>query len=125
MNAIPFTGVCLITSDVLKLRQFYEQVLQVSGEGDDRHSVLAVSGTTLSLFSCLGMEEMAPGSMQCAGYGSITLEFQVEDVDQETARLLSRNVPLVKPPLTYPWGRRSAWFRDPDGNILNFYSIVS
>lgn len=125
MNTIPFTGVCLITSDVLKLRQFYEQVLQVSGEGDDRHSVLAVSGATLSLFSCLGMEEMAPGSMQGTGYGSLTLEFQVEDVDQETARLLSQHVPLVKPPLTYPWGRRSAWFRDPDGNILNFYSVVS
>jgi catechol 2,3-dioxygenase-like lactoylglutathione lyase family enzyme len=125
LNTIPFTGVCLITSDVLKLRQFYEQVLQVSGEGDDRHSVLAVSGATLSLFSCLGMEEMAPGSMQGTGYGSLTLEFQVEDVDQETARLLSQHVPLVKPPLTYPWGRRSAWFRDPDGNILNFYSVVS
>ena len=79
----------------------------------------------MTLFSSLGMEEMAPGSMLGVGYGGLTLEFQVEDVDQETARLTSLHVPLVKPPLTYPWGRRSAWFRDPDGNILNFYSIVS
>jgi predicted ester cyclase len=34
-------------------------------------------------------------------------------------------VPVVKPPETYPWGRRSAWFRDPDGNIINFYMVTS
>ena len=34
-------------------------------------------------------------------------------------------MPIVKPPTTQPWGRRSVWFRDPDGNIVNFYADVA
>jgi predicted enzyme related to lactoylglutathione lyase len=124
MSKAQFTGICLITGDVLRLRIFYEQVLQIRGEGDETHVELAVEGAQFAIFSSLGMEGMAPNSMQGAGTGSFTLEFQVEDIDRETARLISLHVPMVKPPITYPWGRRSAWFRDPDGNILNLYSVV-
>jgi hypothetical protein len=28
----------------------------------------------------------------------------------------------VKPPTTQSWGRRSIWFRDPDGNNVNFFA---
>jgi predicted enzyme related to lactoylglutathione lyase len=124
MSTVQFTGACLVTSDVLRLLHFYETVLQVSGEGSETHAVLHVPGAQLSFFSSQGMQEMAPGSMQGAGAGSAVLEFQVEDVDRETARLGALGVPLVKPPLSYPWGRRSAWFRDPDGNILNLHMAV-
>ena len=34
------------------------------------------------------------------------------------------NVEIVKPPTTQSWARRSVWFRDPDGNIINFYANV-
>jgi catechol 2,3-dioxygenase-like lactoylglutathione lyase family enzyme len=71
------------------------------------------------------MEEMAPGSMQGAGYGSFTIGFEVEDVDEEYERLKTLGVRFVKLPATYPWGARSVWFRDPDGNIVDFYSHVS
>ncbi len=70
------------------------------------------------------MEQMVPGSMQGAGAGTAVLEFEVADVDQEYARLLGLNVPIVKPPTTQPWGLRSVWFRDPDGNIVNFFAAV-
>ena len=124
MNAAQFTGVCLITGDVPGLRRFYEQIMQVHGEGDADHVDLVFVGAQLAIFSSRGMEDMAPTSMQGAGAGSIVLEFHVEDVDQETERLAALGVPLVKPPVTYPWGRRSAWFRDPDGTILNLYSVT-
>ena len=32
---------------------------------------------------------------------------------------------IVKPPTTQPLGLRSIWFRDPDGNILNFFASVA
>ncbi len=67
---------------------------------------------------------MAPGSMEGAGCGSFTIDLEVPDVDQEYEHLTYMGVPCVKPPETYPWGRRSAWFRDPDGNIVNCYSRV-
>jgi catechol 2,3-dioxygenase-like lactoylglutathione lyase family enzyme len=99
-------------------------VLQVQAEGDANFVAFESVGVPLTLFHAEGMEQMAPGSMQGAGIGNVVLEFEVEDVDEEYARLLGLNVPIVKPPTTQPWGLRSVWFRDPDGNIVNFFAAV-
>ena len=117
-----FNGICLVTRDVLRLRSFYAAILQVEPEGDDTFTMLATQGAALSIFTEEGMERMAPGSMQDSGCGRYTLEFEVEDVDREFERLKERGVILIKPPTTQSWGRRSVWFRDPDGNIINFFS---
>jgi len=110
---------------VRKLSNFYRDVLQIDFEGDDNFAQFSAEGAQLSLFTFQGMEQMAPGSMAGAGYGGCTLEFEVEDVDREFERLIKLNIPIVKPPTTQPWGLRSVWFRDPDGNIVNFYARVN
>ena len=115
-------GICIITRDVPRLRAFYREVLQIEPTGENDLATFATPGADLSLFSEQGMEPLAPGSMQGAGHGGYTLDFQVEDVDAEYERLARLNVPFVKPPTTHPWGRRSMWFRDPDGNLINFYA---
>jgi catechol 2,3-dioxygenase-like lactoylglutathione lyase family enzyme len=120
-----FDGICIITRDVRRLREFYRDVLRVEAEGDDAFTAFSTEGAKLSLFSEQGMEEMAPGSMEAAGHGGCVLEFEVEDVDEEHARLTEMGVLIVKPPTTQPWGLRSVWFRDPDGNIVNFYARVA
>jgi catechol 2,3-dioxygenase-like lactoylglutathione lyase family enzyme len=119
-----FRSVCLITQDVPRLHNFYQDVLQVQAEGDANFVAFEPVGVPLTLFHTEGMEQMAPGSMQGAGTGGFVLEFEVEDVDEEYARLLELNVSVVKPPTTQPWGLRSVWFRDPDGNIVNFFAAV-
>jgi catechol 2,3-dioxygenase-like lactoylglutathione lyase family enzyme len=119
-----FYGICLVTRDVLRLRSFYEAILQVQAQGDDTFTMLLTSGAALSIFTEEGMERMAPGSMKDSGGGRYTLEFEVEDVDKEFERLKALNIILVKPPTTQSWGRRSVWFRDPDGNIVNFFASV-
>jgi catechol 2,3-dioxygenase-like lactoylglutathione lyase family enzyme len=120
-----FNGICLVTQDVPGLRSFYAAVLQAEAEGDDTFTVLSTQGAALSIFTGQGMERMAPGSMQHSGCGRYTLEFEVEDVDQEYERLLAMQVIFVKPPTTQSWGRRSVWFRDPEGNIVNFFATVA
>ena len=119
-----FNGICLVTKDLLRLRSFYAAILQVESEGDDTFTMLSTQGAALSIFTEEGMESMAPGSMQDSGCGRYTLEFEVEDVDGEFERLKALGVPLVKPLTTQTWGRRSFWLRDPDGNIINFFSNV-
>lgn len=119
-----FAGVCLITGDVPRLSEFYMKVLGAEGEGDSTHMDLKAHGTGLTIFSNEGMEEMAPGSMQGAGYGSFTIGFEVEDVDSEYEKIVGMKISIVKPPQTHPWGSRSFWFRDPDGNIVDFFSRV-
>ncbi len=119
-----FNGICLVSRNVERLREFYESALHVEAEGNDIHVKLQTAGAVLSIFSESGMEAMAPGSMKSYGHGGFTIEFEVENVDEEHDRLRSMNVPIVKMPTTQPWGRRSVWFRDPDGNIVNFFSNV-
>jgi catechol 2,3-dioxygenase-like lactoylglutathione lyase family enzyme len=119
-----FNGICIVTRDVRRLHNFYRDVLQVESQGEDVFVAFSTEGAELSLFTEQGMEQMAPASMKGAGHGSYTLEFEVEDVDKEYERLIDMDIPVVKPPTTQPWGRRSVWFRDPDNNIVNFYADV-
>jgi catechol 2,3-dioxygenase-like lactoylglutathione lyase family enzyme/predicted SnoaL-like aldol condensation-catalyzing enzyme len=119
-----FRGICLVTRDVPRLRLFYETVLQIQADGDEHYAEFPVTGAGLSLFAAEGMEQMAPGSITGAGSGNTTLEFEVADVDEEYKRLVALDVPIVKVPTTQPWGVRSVWFRDPDGNPINFFARV-
>jgi catechol 2,3-dioxygenase-like lactoylglutathione lyase family enzyme len=120
-----FNGICIVTRDVRRLRDFYRDVLEVESQGEGVFVALSTEGAGLSLFSEQEMEQMAPGSMKAVGRGGYALEFEVEDVDREHERLTRMNIPIVKPPTTQPWGLRSVWFRDPDGNILNFFARVT
>ncbi|MEQ4723090.1 VOC family protein [Nonomuraea sp. B19D2] len=116
-----FTGTCLITDDVPALAAFYADVLEAEAEGGEPFAMVTVPGAVLSFFSVRGMEAMVHGSMGAATGGNFTLEFEVTDVDQRHERLAARGIEILKPPTTQPWGRRSVWLRDPDGNIVNLY----
>ncbi len=119
-----FTGICLVTEHVPTLVQFYAKILRCTAEGDDTHAEFELGGASLAIFTRQGMEELAPSSMQGAGYGGVTIGIQVDNVDAEYERLSQLGVTFVKLPATYPWGARSVWFRDPDGNIVDFFSRV-
>lgn len=125
MTAHPrLTGLCLLTDDVVRLSRFYAEVLDVKVDGGDPFATVACHGAELSFFSWQGMEQMSAGSRGRAGTGPFTLEVEVDEVDAWYARLQALGAPIVKPPTTQPWGRRSVWFRDPDGNIVNFYAAI-
>jgi uncharacterized glyoxalase superfamily protein PhnB len=118
-----FTGICLITNNVPALMQFYTKVLGVEGSGNEVHAELKTEGGNMAIFSSNGMEKMAPGVMQGAGHGSFTIGFEVEDLDAEYERLKALGVQFVMLPTEHPWGAKSFWFRDPDGNIVDFYAM--
>ena len=53
------------------------------------------------------------------------LEFEVQDVNAEYTRLRELKdltIEFVMSPRDLPWGNRSIYFRDPDGNLINFFS---
>jgi uncharacterized glyoxalase superfamily protein PhnB len=117
-------GLCLTTTRVRALADFYAQVLGVPSQGDDTHAELATVGAGLAIFSVDGMEDMAPGSTRGIGHGGVTLMVEAADIEAEYERLRALGVEIVKPLQTHPWGARSFWFRDPDGNIIDFYARV-
>ena len=60
-----------------------------------------------------------PGSNRTA-----IVEFQVDDVDAEFARLKDE-VDVVHEPKMLPWGNRAAQIRDPEGTLVSMYTPVT
>lgn len=114
---------CLITSDVKRLVGFYEPVLKQKAKWSGGNYVEFRTGVgVLTIFSASAQEKYIPGSAEAGKNRSVILEFKVDDVDAEFRRLKAVVKTWVKPPTTQPWGTRSTYFRDPDGNLVNFYS---
>ena len=117
----------VITNDVERLISFYENI---SGAAATRYTpdfaelatprgALAIGSTrTLGLFHA--EDQLKPEANR-----SVILEFLVEDVDGEFSRLKDQLSGLVQEPTTMPWGNRSLLFRDPDGNLVNFFTPVT
>ena len=89
------------------------------GELATRACTLAIGSTrTLQLF---GGDVARP-----AANHSAIIEFRVDDVDAEYRKLEQViGDSVVQAPTTMPWGNRSLLFRDPDGNLVNFFTPVS
>ena len=119
-----FNGICIITKDIARLVGFYRELLQVDVQQDGDNFSFNVAGAGLTIFSYQGMENMAPRCMEGTGFGGYTIDFEVEDVDLEYKRITGMGISIVKRPLSYPWGSRSTWFRDPDGNLINFFARI-
>jgi catechol 2,3-dioxygenase-like lactoylglutathione lyase family enzyme len=121
-----FVSIRIITGDVARLVEFYEKVTGVPAiwstedfaELRTPSATLAVAGTrTVPLF--------APGSSRPADNHSVIIEFLVDDVDRAHERLTGIVPDFVNEPTTMPWGNRSLLFRDPDGNLVNFFTPVT
>ena len=55
---------------------------------------------------------------------NVWLEFQVDDVEAEYNRLKALGVEIIKDITVQPWGNKSFYFRDPEGNPISFYEQV-
>ena len=122
-QAPALVNTCLITKNVKALVKFYSSILkrdpQMSGEDyAEFHTGVGV----VAIFSAEAQERYIPRSATAANNKSAILEFRVADVDGEYRRLQDIVKIWVKPPTTQPWGTRSIYFRDPDGNLIDFYS---
>ncbi|HLK66741.1 MAG TPA: VOC family protein [Bryobacteraceae bacterium] len=114
---------CLITNDVARLARFYELVLRITPKtsGSD-YAEFHTGVGVLAIFSAAAQEKYIPGSAEPARNRSAVLEFKVDDVDAEYARLKNVVKLWIKPPTNQPWGTRSIYFRDPDGNLIDFWA---
>jgi catechol 2,3-dioxygenase-like lactoylglutathione lyase family enzyme len=114
---------CLITDNVDRLVQFYDSILLVKAQRSGKDYAEFHTGVgVLAIFSAAAQEKYIPGSAKAARNKSVILEFSVVDVDREYARLQGIVKTWVKPPTTQPWGTRSIYFRDPDGNLVDLYT---
>jgi uncharacterized glyoxalase superfamily protein PhnB len=114
---------CLITDNVKRLVDFYEPVLALRANWSGRdYAEFSTAAGVLAIFSEEAQEKYIPGSTEAAKNRSMVLQFRVGEVDQQYRRLQTIVKTWVKPPTTQPWGTRSIYFRDPDGNLVDFYT---
>jgi predicted enzyme related to lactoylglutathione lyase len=114
----------LVTADVPALSRFYENVLGITAIGSEDYVELRGPGSALAISSKRSVDLFNAGAAEPAANRSVILDFQVSDVDQERARLAALVEQFVLEPTDQPWGSRSMLFRDPDGNLINFFSPI-
>jgi catechol 2,3-dioxygenase-like lactoylglutathione lyase family enzyme len=115
----------LVTKDVPALARFYEEVLGIASVGSDDYVELRVPGSTLAISSKRSVDIFNAGAAEPAANHSVILDFQVNNVDEEHFRLRELIGTFVLEPTDQPWGSRSMLFRDPDGNLISFFTRSS
>jgi len=116
---------CLITEHFTQLVDFYQRVLGIApGLSSGVYAEFPTGAGVLAIFMAGEQERYIPGSAWPASNKSTILEFKVANVDDEFVRLHKFVRDWVKPPTNQPWGTRSFYFRDPDGNLIDFYAAV-
>lgn len=116
----------IISPEIKPLVQFYEKVTNLSAkwytedfaEINFPHCTLAIGSTrTLSLF---GKDLIQTGNSK-----SVIIEFRVANVDEQFENIKHLLHEIIQEPTTMPWGNRSLMFRDPHGNLINFFTPVT
>jgi predicted enzyme related to lactoylglutathione lyase len=116
----------IITQDVKRLVRFYEQTVATTAKWlTEEFAEVALPTCTIAIGSERTMALFGAGAARGADNHSVLLEFRVDDVDSDYERLAGVLHDVVQKPVTQPWGNRSLLFRDPDGNLVNFFTPVS
>jgi len=116
----------IITDDVSRLTDFYERATGVAADRlTEDFAELRTGSGTLAIGSTRTVPLFAPGSARPAANDTVIIEFLVDDVDGVHRNLTGFITDFVTEPTTMPWGNRSLLFRDPDGNLVNFFTPVT
>jgi catechol 2,3-dioxygenase-like lactoylglutathione lyase family enzyme len=121
-----FVSIRIITADVARLVGFYERATGVRADwANEDFAELRTARGTLAIGSTRTVPLFAPGSAQPADNRTVIIEFLVDDVDRAYKELTGFVEDFANEPTTMPWGNRALLFRDPDGNLVNFFTPVT
>lgn len=115
----------IVTDDVERLAAFYAGLMGTSVALNEYYVEVPAGAVSVG-FSKRRFTEYREGQAPRPGgpgpRDEIILDFVVNDVDAEYARIDALGVEWIMPPTTQPWGNRNMIFRDPEGNLINVFS---
>lgn len=119
-----FASTRLIAADINALVGFYEKVTGQTAEWlAPVFAEIVTPAATLAIGSAETVALFKEGSAEPAANRTAIIEFQVDDVDAEFARLKDE-LDVVHAPKMMPWGNRAAQFRDPEGTLVSLFTPV-
>lgn len=120
-----FASTRLIARDIKALVGFYEKVTARKAEWlAPVFAEIVTPAATLAFGAAETVALFKEGSAEPASNRTAIVEFQVEDVEAEFARLKDE-VEVVHEPKMMPWGNRAVQFRDPEGTLMLMYTPVT
>jgi catechol 2,3-dioxygenase-like lactoylglutathione lyase family enzyme len=125
-GAVDLVSIRMITDDLERVVQFYERVTGVAAvRYTPEFAELIMPSFTLAIGHTNTTQLFGEDSARPADNHTVIIEFKVDDVDSEYERLKPIVSDWVQQPTTMPWGNRSILFRDPDGNLVNYFTPVT
>lgn len=123
IRAIDYTVV--FVRDMAAMRAFYENVLgfAVLRELSPGWIEYQVGPNTLALARPSLTAADAPTPVGSAAL-QLAFKISVADVDRCADELVKKGIALVSPPTDRPFGHRTLFFRDPDGNLLEMFADI-
>ncbi len=113
--------VVLIVKDIDRALLFYTDSMGITlGHRSGDYAQLQTGQTRISLYTRQAMADLLGRRLERPQEEAPAFElgFKVDDVDIEYARLTALGAVAVTQPVTRAWGQRTAYIRDPDGNLI-------
>ncbi len=123
-------GFGLFVEDMAKMICFYRDVLgfEIKEDEDTSNVYLIKDDTLFLLYGRKDFEKMTSRKYEYIkglnGHTEIALYVdRFEEVDAEYAKAISKGAISVLEPVTEPWGQRTCYIADPEGNLIEIGSF--
>ena len=123
-------GFGLFVEDMGKMIRFYRDVLGFEIKEDENTSnvYLVKDGTLFLLYGRSDFEKMTSRKYEYIkglnGHSEIALYVDTfEEVDEAYERVIGMGAEPVLEPTTEPWGQRTCYIADPEGNLIEIGSF--
>ena len=130
MNQFTFNTIAIFTTDNQKMVDFYRDIFgfETSWNGIDIDVEMRLCDMRLLLFPRESIEKMTSQKFTYPSgiNGTMEISFDVpifSDVDKEYNRAVSMGAKPIFEPTTEPWGQRTCYVADPEGNLIEISSF--
>ena len=122
-------GFGLLVNDMGEMIRFYRDVLgfEIREKEDSSNVYLVKDGTLFLLYGRKDFEKMTSRKYEYTkginGHFEIALYVDTfEEVDAEYKKAVEKGATPILEPVTEPWGQRTCYIADPEGNLIEIGS---